>query len=134
MHLDGRGRGKLLLVYYAVPNEDVITRQKLVNVPQGVCDIGSGFLVFEQIGEHGGGFLWTVSFTEFGQASEGCPVGGVLFDPRGGLIPSARGAQRSGVSAVDVDFVTHAVVDCTTRMDTEQWLLSAALFRLELFA
>ena len=110
----------------------MITRQKLVNVPQGVCDIGSGFLVFEQIGQHGGGFPWMVSFTEFGQPSERRPVGGVLLDPRGGLIPSAR--ERSGVSAVNVDFVTHAVVDCTTRMDTEQWLLSAALFRLELFA
>ena len=80
------------------------------------------FLVFEQIGEHGGGFLWTVSFTEFGQPSERCPVGGVLFDPRGGLIPSAR--ERSGVSAVNVDFVTHAA-DSTTRRDTEQWSVSA---------
>ncbi len=112
----------------------MITRQKAVKVAQGVFDIGNGFLMFEQIGQHRGGFLWSVGFTEFDQPSERRPVGGVLFDPRGGLIPSARGAQRSGVSAVDVDFVTHAVVDCTTRMDTEQWLLSAALFRLELFA
>ena len=103
----GRGREKLFLVYYAVPNEDVITGQKAVQVAQDVCDIGRRFLVFEQIRQHRGGFLWPVGFTEFGQPSEGCPVRGVFFDPCDRGVPAARGAQGSGVSAVNVDFKAH---------------------------
>ena len=103
----GWGREKLFLVDYAIPNEDVITGQKAVHVPQDVCDIGRRFLLFEQIRQHRSGFLWPVGFTEFGQPSEGCPLRGVLFDPCHRSVPTACGAQGSGVSAINVDFKAH---------------------------
>ena len=99
-------KGKLF-VYHAVRDENVITCQKAVKVTQGVCDIGSGFLLFEQSRQHSRGFLRLVGFTKFGKAPERCPVGGVFFDPGGSSVPSPRGAQGSRIFAVNVDLVPH---------------------------
>src|SRR5207249_11612498 len=87
--------------------QDMITCQKMVKVAQGVFDVGSRFLVFEEMGQHSGGLFRLVGFAKFGQPSERCPVCRVFLDPSGSGVPSVRGANRSDVFTVNVDLKAH---------------------------
>ena len=107
---------KLCLVFDAGCDDNVFTDQKAVKVPQSVCDLGTRFVVFEQIRQHNGGLFRLVGFAKFSQPSERCPVRGALFDPRGSGVPSPGGTQGSGVFPVNVDLVLHEGSDCIPRM------------------